>query len=498
MKKMTSVTPLTEEGIKEAFDRFDANGSGGIDKDEVLVILKQFNVVKTADEVVTMMSEACGRRRSSFSADASGTINFDEFSNIVKSTGLGLLGTIVKNTALAKTGGSSTVRLAVEAVLERHPSIAPRCKPDEIVANLEAWGIMDVEMLDDVLGQSTMLSQIMSTLEGAAPPSFTALLAKSRLATETTTEKENAVEIMAAHPATLPIPQISSRFRAVMTMVHPVEWMVLKDHWREWREHWIASRQHDPAELRGGLMGGYEVELIFATLMLGIVTSIYFSGAVTEEMNASFTNLEVASLGFWINVSGIASIIFSFFTTMTTYLTLMLVMPVSDENLLTFLKAQSTMDTLMVPNMLLVLTFYSTCFLLCLILLATLGVSNFSVILIVGLMLIAMGAVFYRFNLSFNHALNAGMFSSVVRVSPQIVESASPREIEQVLSNIALGSLKQHGQTMPIFGGSTASIRNFGYEHDPAKPAQSRPGPTGMLKNRKRAAAVSAGINLGL
>ena len=65
----------TKDEIKECFDTFDADGSGFIDKKEIVKVCEQLGVDATGAEVEELMKQA--------DSDGDGKISFDEFSKAV-------------------------------------------------------------------------------------------------------------------------------------------------------------------------------------------------------------------------------------------------------------------------------------------------------------------------------------------------------------------------------------------------------------------------------
>jgi Ca2+-binding EF-hand superfamily protein len=70
--------------IREAFDRFDTDGSGELDLDEFIQAYKQLKPDITESQLVTMFAEA--------DLDDSGTLDFDEFNQLVSMDQADVLG----------------------------------------------------------------------------------------------------------------------------------------------------------------------------------------------------------------------------------------------------------------------------------------------------------------------------------------------------------------------------------------------------------------------
>mmetsp|Transcript_27381 Transcript_27381/g.63204 ORF Transcript_27381/g.63204 Transcript_27381/m.63204 type:complete len:164 (-) Transcript_27381:29-520(-) len=69
------LTKKEKEEIKEAFDLFDADGSGSIDSDELLVFMKAMGCEATDEEVKSIIKEA--------DADGGGSITYDEYLKVM-------------------------------------------------------------------------------------------------------------------------------------------------------------------------------------------------------------------------------------------------------------------------------------------------------------------------------------------------------------------------------------------------------------------------------
>lgn len=64
-----------EEALRSAFDIFDADGSGYIDRDEVRLLMKKFAQTLTDEEITQIMQEG--------DADGDGEISFEEFKELM-------------------------------------------------------------------------------------------------------------------------------------------------------------------------------------------------------------------------------------------------------------------------------------------------------------------------------------------------------------------------------------------------------------------------------
>lgn len=71
-------TPKELKELRATFAKFDANGDGSIDSDELAVIMEMIGQKPTEEELATLMKEA--------DADGDGTVSFIEFCALMHST----------------------------------------------------------------------------------------------------------------------------------------------------------------------------------------------------------------------------------------------------------------------------------------------------------------------------------------------------------------------------------------------------------------------------
>ena len=197
-----------------------------------------------------------------------------------------------------------------------------------------------------------------------------------------------------------------------------------KDHNLEWRQHLACSKQYDGASLRDGLTSTYETEIIFAALMLGVNWTVYIA-TVDDKAYAAVRDLRVASARFWLVVVGWLAIVFSWITIGAVYLLLVMLAPVSDTNLPSFVRSSSVTNCLMIPNLFLVLMFYASSFFFAL----AVCVESDSLGMMIGLsalMFALMVVMLQTVMTPMNIAINAGCFSDVPAIAPRTSQSAPP------------------------------------------------------------------------
>ena len=362
----------------------------------------------------------------------------------------------------------------VGRVLERYPAIAARCDRAAIVAALEAWGVTDADVLDVILEQPAMTSSLVGALEGVAPPCFVGLLVASR---DGVPDADGVhIDIVVDESDDAPASRKPGPLRLALRLLPLIEWIVPKDHAREWKEHLIESKLRDPASLREAILSMFETELLLSALFFGVVTSIFYTGGVGDEELLEFRRMRVHDIEFWVVLFGVTTTFYSFWTCMTTYLAIQLIMPVSDANLPALLKSPAVVTALMIPNICLVMMFYSAVAFLITATLTRIGVSPFTVAVICAVCLPPMSFVYPYFGLGFNFALNAGLFSTDPVVHADKVSSSTPHDVEAMLVAKATATVRKHGHPLHTLSSSTGAINDLYSKRGSAPPATSGPG----------------------
>ena len=216
-----------------------------------------------------------------------------------------------------------------------------------------------------------------------------------------------------------------------------------KDHNLEWRQHLACSKQYDGASLRDGLSSTYETEIIFAALMLGVNWTIFLS-AVDEDAYEALRGLELSKVRFWLPVVGFLSIVFSWITIGAVYLLLVMLAPVSDTNLPSFVRSTSVTNCLMLPNLFLVLMFYASSFLFAL----AVCVQSDSLVMLglSALMFALMVVMLQTFMTPMNIVINAGCFGDVPSIAPRDLATCTPDDVDAAFRRKALATVRKHGK----------------------------------------------------
>ena len=176
-----------------------------------------------------------------------------------------------------------------------------------------------------------------------------------------------------------------------------------------------------------------------------------------------------------VNLFGIATLMYSFFTTMTTYLAIQLLLPVSDANLPVLLKTPTVVSALMIPNILLVLMFLNALGFIVAATFARVGETLFTKALMLALCLPLMAVTWPHFGLGFSFALNGGLFSMSPVMSESKLRASTPAEVERWVVAKATATVAKHGYPMHTLSASTAAIDDLGYAQSLAGASASRP-----------------------
>jgi len=216
------------------------------------------------------------------------------------------------------------------------------------------------------------------------------------------TASEHAQEVTAAGP-------LPSFWRRNLRMTPAFEAVVLKDHLPSFRSHWIESKRHDGFALKEAMVMLYESELLVGALLLGTFTSMMFSGAIAQPQLDDFRAGKIGTLGFFTVAIGAFCCVISFLYLFTSYVAIMLILPISEANIYAFLKLPSTLRSLNVVNLMLVLSAYGGLSFLSLLLISSSSGSWIMVGICGGSMMVFNSTMFWTFSHSFNLSMLGGL-----------------------------------------------------------------------------------------
>jgi hypothetical protein len=202
-----------------------------------------------------------------------------------------------------------------------------------------------------------------------------------------------------------------------LAIVPPIETLglFLKEQMPVFRKHWVESKRHDGRSLREDMIMLFESQLTTAALLFSAFTGLMF-GAVTEEnWDAFHADDWPTHIGFWLITVGTFSCINSMFYLMFSFVAIMIILPVSDQNIYFLLKLPSTQRTMTQVNVQLIITFFSGIAFIALMLIDRSRNSIFMISLILTIIFIISQIIAF----TFSHTLNLSMLGG-------FCESSSP------------------------------------------------------------------------
>lgn len=220
----------------------------------------------------------------------------------------------------------------------------------------------------------------------------------------------------------------------------------LKDHRRHFKEHWIAAcslQKNGGQILKQGLTFMFEMELLIAVLFFGIATTLLFEGVTREMVDKAHD--EYLSLEFFILLFGVITLVMSFLFFGFTYITLIILQPIHESNVLSFVRTEPYQIVMAMTNYCLLVSFYSKLFMLVVFLIfhtnlhpLILGVAFFLMITCLSVFLTAA-------NNSMNLALKSGCFSHKVIIDTNDLNNITPQETERILYNRVIDHQEYYG-----------------------------------------------------
>jgi hypothetical protein len=250
-------------------------------------------------------------------------------------------------------------------------------------------------------------------------------------------KKESSRLIDGTESSSEHIPSLFSRYMRLVPFVETLGY--LKDHRMMYKQNWITACQmdNDGDRLKSGLTYMFEMELLFAALILGVTTDMYFDDMNSDSsatMIENFTNLSVDTLEFWCVVVGTMTINVQLYFCIAAYIMIQMMQPVSKANFIVWSKSISTQRALAIPNFLLLVGTYSMA--LYFIMLCVKVVNGAPLIIwIVGtIFAITLSYFILFFNISFNTAQKSGAYSSVPLVTDEEkLKKLSSNECEKLI-----------------------------------------------------------------
>ena len=144
---------------------------------------------------------------------------------------------------------------------------------------------------------------------------------------------------------------------------------------------------------------------------------------------------------------------FCFLQLMVAFITMMLLLPIHDENMYAFLTLPSTKRAIMLPNVLLVLTFYTALLEMVLMLMSTVGATTLTLCVVLGVIGVFLPVLFLTLSYSYNIALAGSFYGATPLLTKHDDAKASPAAIENRLILPLLRWRKKHGKKDPPAAG---------------------------------------------
>lgn len=311
----------------------------------------------------------------------------------------------------------------------------------QLVTNLERLGAMKEK------GQlsSAQFETAKERLLALDPDATTDTGIDGQIAAEAEAEHDGAASAQEA--AT--VGAIPSFWRRHLRMTPAFEAFVPKDHLPSFRSHWIESKRHDGFALKEAMVMLYESELLVGALLLSTFTSMMFSGTIAQSQLDDFRAGKIGTLGFFTVAIGAFCCIMSFMYLFTSYIAIMLILPISEANIYAFLKLPSTLRSLNVVNFMLVLSAFGGLQFVFLVLISATSGSWIMVGICGGSMIAFASTLFWTFSHSFNLSMLGGFYGAKGVVDPATAERLSGKELEELLVRPVLDYREEHGSTDP-------------------------------------------------
>ena len=219
-----------------------------------------------------------------------------------------------------------------------------------------------------------------------------------------------------------------------------------KDHRRHFKLHWIAAcslKEDGGLELKNGLTFMFEMELLVAVLFLGITTSIFFQ-CITPEMIEK-SNDNYWSLEFFVVLLGAITVVVSFCFFGFSYMTLIILQPVHESNVLSFVRTEPYQLVMAITNYCLCLLVYASLLLITMYIMQHTQ-SNLHIMgIIIGTLISLLGVFLLAANNAMNLSLKSGCFSDKAIINNSELIHLTPEETEAILYNRAITNEKHYG-----------------------------------------------------
>ena len=210
----------------------------------------------------------------------------------------------------------------------------------------------------------------------------------------------------------------------------------LKDHRPHFKHHWISSKKSSPSNLKASLQSLFETELIYGSLLIGVISSV-LTQLSDDSVKEAITEINYKSYLFWWGVTGAFTTICIFIFIVMVYILVITTGPISTSNFWAVSATKTMRWAYNCPSMWLLLSVYGMIFFLNLTVMKVLGGSWFA--LSIALVPTSLGVIVYipLVTTALNLAMKSGCYSEVPIFSDKMLMKLSSEEIETVLFHYA-------------------------------------------------------------
>lgn len=200
-------------------------------------------------------------------------------------------------------------------------------------------------------------------------------------------------------------PGFITRFMKIVPMIEMMG--ILKDHRNMFRTHFYEAFRHDPQQLKSSLAFILEMEILMGALFMSFAVAL-FLGVFEDKMRVAFVEGNVASIEFWLAITGSLAVLIPMLFVALAYVALMLLMPVSKENAYAFCRTPSVNRCFLMCTQLMLVMFYDMVFFTVLTLIYKLGANIIGSLLVLFSTFSIFGYGIINFCMAFNLSIAGG------------------------------------------------------------------------------------------
>ena len=234
-------------------------------------------------------------------------------------------------------------------------------------------------------------------------------------------------------------PGFLTRFMKIVPMIEMMG--VLKDHRNMFRTHFYEAWRHDPQQLKSSLAFILEMEILMGALFMSFAVAL-FLGVFEDKMRVAFVEGNVASIEFWLAITGSLAILIPVLFVALAYVALMLLMPVSYENVYAFCRTPSVNRCFLMCTQIMIFMFYDLVFFTMLTLIYKLGTTVIGLLLVLFTTFGIFGTGIVNFCMAFNLSTAGG--ACIARdVTKCNKLDLTPEECEQIFYQRAVQAYQE-------------------------------------------------------